>query len=288
MKQSGKYKILIILLVVCCVVYITLQILSWKYICKPNEFGDTAGWINGLFSALAFAGVIYAIFMQRDELELQREELKETRKELSAQKEEFKTQNDTLRRQRFENTFFNMLQLQQQITDGITYTYRISIINDAASLDNSLPYYKTSSITVKGREVFGVMFEDIKGYDDTISGMRTTLKKDGIKGYEENYSPTYFDHYFRHLYRIFKFVAESHLIDKEEDRYEYASMARAQLSRYELIWLYYNGLSCYGRDKFKPLIERFSLLNNLRDDMLVADIDLSISYKEKAFSHDIQ
>ncbi|MCM1142514.1 MAG: putative phage abortive infection protein, partial [Muribaculum sp.] len=105
----------------------------------------------------------------------------------------------------------------------------------------------------------------------------------GMDGYEECMTPTYFDHYFRHLYRIFKFVAESPLIVKEEDRYEYASMARGQLSRYELIWLYYNGLSSYGRDKFKPLIERFAILKNLRDEMLVQDLKFEISYDARAF-----
>jgi len=132
-----KYKTLIILLSLCFSVYIALQIGSWYFFEKPNEFGDTAGWINGLFSAFAFTGVIYAIFMQRDELELQREELKETRKELSAQKEEFKTQNDTLKRQRFENTFFNMLQFQQQITDYISYSYTYNKENTGWQTDAS-------------------------------------------------------------------------------------------------------------------------------------------------------
>ncbi|MCM1142135.1 MAG: putative phage abortive infection protein, partial [Muribaculum sp.] len=104
----------------------------------------------------------------------------------------------------------------------------------------------------------------------------------GMDGYEECMTPTYFDHYFRHLYRILKFVAESPLINKEEDRYEYACMVRATLSRYELIWLYYNALSCYGRDKFKPLIERFTILKNLREEMLVRDLKLDISYDATA------
>lgn len=224
--------------------------------------------------------------MQKEELDLQRQELSDTREELKGQKEEFKTQNDTLKRQRFENTFFNMLQLQQQITDNITYTYWISSPNEEASPTNGLPFYKTKSITITGREVFRTTFEDIKSEIDTILGMRSILSKKGLAGYEDNYTPTYFDHYFRHLYRIFKFVAESPLIDKEEYRYEYASLVRATLSRYELIWLYYNALSSYGRDKFKPLIERFSLLNNLREDMLVSDINLNFSYDSMAFSHE--
>lgn len=42
----------------------------------PGAFGDSFGYVNSLFSGLAFAGVIYAILLQRKELELQREELK--------------------------------------------------------------------------------------------------------------------------------------------------------------------------------------------------------------------
>ena len=52
---------------------------------SANEIGDSAGAINGLFSALAFAGVIFAIILQKKELSLQRNELEQNRKELTAQ-----------------------------------------------------------------------------------------------------------------------------------------------------------------------------------------------------------
>ena len=45
-------------------------------------FGDSFGAINSLFSGLAFAGIIYTILLQRNELQLQRQELRETRQEL--------------------------------------------------------------------------------------------------------------------------------------------------------------------------------------------------------------
>jgi hypothetical protein len=41
------------------------------------------GAVNSLFSALAFAGVIYTILLQREELALQRLELEQTRQELA-------------------------------------------------------------------------------------------------------------------------------------------------------------------------------------------------------------
>lgn len=47
-----------------------------------SQFGDLFGGLNALFSGLAFGGVIYAILLQRKDLELQREELKLTREEL--------------------------------------------------------------------------------------------------------------------------------------------------------------------------------------------------------------
>lgn len=38
--------------------------------------------VNSLFAGLAFAGIIYTVLLQRNELRLQRQELKETREEL--------------------------------------------------------------------------------------------------------------------------------------------------------------------------------------------------------------
>lgn len=63
---------------------------SWE---SRAAFGDMFGAINTLFSGLAFAGVIYSILMQGQELKLQREELSLTREELqkSASAQELQT-----------------------------------------------------------------------------------------------------------------------------------------------------------------------------------------------------
>ena len=50
-----------------------------------GQFGDSFGAVNALFSGLAFAGLISALYLQRSELQLQREELRLTRHELSEQ-----------------------------------------------------------------------------------------------------------------------------------------------------------------------------------------------------------
>jgi hypothetical protein len=69
-------------LVICCgyaaIVLFTLE--DWE---KRGQFGDMFGGVNALFSGLAFAGVIYAILLQRRELALQREELRLSREATS-------------------------------------------------------------------------------------------------------------------------------------------------------------------------------------------------------------
>lgn len=273
----NRCKLFIILCCICSGAFITIQYYLWNNVSKPNEFGDAAGFINGWFSALAFAGVIYAIILQKKDLELQKEELSHTRKELEGQKAEFKIQNETLRRQRFENTFFNLMQQQLLISDNISISY--------TEYDNSIESISNKR-ELKGREVFKATFEDVpQSYDGkqtSIAGMRGILEQYNFASYANSLTPTYFDHYFRHLYRILKYIDKTDLI-QDVDKYEYAAILRSQLSRYELIWLYYNGLSEYGIDKFKPLIEKYSMLKNLRKDMLVNNLNIGVVYSIDAF-----
>ena len=54
----------------------------WWLLGQPQgvgTFGDMFGVVNALFSGLAFAGIIVAIWMQKEELGLQRKEMKESR-----------------------------------------------------------------------------------------------------------------------------------------------------------------------------------------------------------------
>ena len=66
----------------------------------------------------------------------------------------------------------------------------------------------------------------------------------------------FLDHYFRHLYRIFKYIddADKNTIS-DEDKYEYAGIVRATLSQYELIMLCI--LIMPGREYRKPVASGF-------------------------------
>ena len=75
---------------------------------QRGQFGDLFGVVNALFSGLAFAGLIITIRQQHLDLEYQSQSIAQTKQELENQTREFNEQNETLRIQRFENTFFKM------------------------------------------------------------------------------------------------------------------------------------------------------------------------------------
>lgn len=69
---------------------------DWK---ESAAFGDTFGALNALFAGLAFAGIIYTILLQREELQLQRKELELTREELKRSADAQEKTEQTLNKQ---------------------------------------------------------------------------------------------------------------------------------------------------------------------------------------------
>lgn len=266
------------------VLIIILLWLSTYFLLKdfqPEErgtLGDMFGTINALFSGLAFAGIIFTILLQKKELGYQRDELKQTR-------QEFKTQNKTLKSQRFENTFFNLLALHNQIVNDIDFDKRTS---------TTFKEYETR--TVRGRDVFQERFNQLNLHKLNSSNYNEIY----VSFYEQH--KTDFGHYFRNLYRIIKMVKETEFFspaeldlnlnnptEKEEyymcnyqEQYKYTSILRAQLSDYELLFLFYNCISDNGIEKFKPLVEEFALLKNLPQSN-IEDKILIDKYEKSAF-----
>lgn len=86
---------------------------------QRGQFGDLFGVVNALFSGLAFAGLIITIRQQHLDLKYQREAIEQTNQEMQNQTIEFDKQNKTMRIERFENTFFKMLEVQQSIVNDL-------------------------------------------------------------------------------------------------------------------------------------------------------------------------
>ncbi|HEU5068157.1 MAG TPA: putative phage abortive infection protein [Sphingomicrobium sp.] len=86
-------------------------------------------------------------------------------------------------------------------------------------------------------------------------------------------------HYFRTLFNLIQFVDRC----DNQDCYFYVRLIRATLSEPELVMIALNGLFHEeGRKYFKPLIEKYALLNNVSASAR-ADLDLLDQYAPSAF-----
>lgn len=256
-----------------------------------GEFGDMFGATNALFSGLAFVGVIYAIILQRKELRLQRSELRQTR-------EEFKIQNDTLAKQRFENTFFQMIELHHEIVDKLSYRDTSEHYNPSSGTivydttwekRNMLSFAKKSLIDIIKIQIATNSNQDMANSDeDDIVIIRNLNAWKNIQdAYKEFYYKEDFgsklSHYYMNLYHIFKFIyTNPYLLPKEKK--DYSSIARAQLSQDELFLVYYNAMYEYhGNPKFLFLVKEFNLMENFD----ASDVDKFLSHQE-IFNHLIE
>ena len=218
--------------------------------------------LAGLFFIyVAFLGQKQQLLNQQLEIMYSQLEVKYTRFELEGQKKELIEQNLTLRKQRFENTFFQLLHNHQDIVAGIDIR-------------------RSNGVLVsEGRDCFKSFYQRFSNHNNISKEIGYTLKQ-----YMEMYKSHQADlgHYFRNIYHILKFIDGSKEIE-ESEKYKYASLLRALLSSYELIIIFYNCLGDYGIKKFKPLIEKYSFLKNI-DYSLLVDNSHKNEYSEIAFA----
>jgi len=256
------------------------------YLCKNTEtgfglnlLGDfMAGTVASIWSLaglffiyVAFLGQKQQLLNQQLEIMYSQLEVKYTRLELSGQKEEMKEQNNTLRQQKFENTFFQLLSLFNSIVNSLDIRNK-----------------KTLAVTTSGRDCFVVFYRRLANHLNSIIYGEASAMKDlsgattvqTVEAYDKLYSDDKSDmsHYFRTIYHIIKFVDKSEI----ENKKQYISIARAQLSSYEQILIFYNCLHENGNEKFKPLIEKYALFKNI-DSSLVINQEHLKEYKKGAY-----
>lgn len=222
-----------------------------KFFVAPNtaaEFGDMFGVVNALFSGLAFLGVVVAILLQRLELSLQREDIRKTSDELAGQREQLMLQNEMFHQQIFDAAFFQMLSLHQQIVNAIDVGDQRG---DMSGRDCFKQFYSRFVHIVKDGQQ--VPHERARQTIESAYVVLHDLIQDDV------------GHYFRYLYYVIAFVDRSDASAKGF----YAGLIRAQLSSYELLLLFYHGLSRFGRDGLDGLIEKYALLRYVDTDKLI-------------------
>lgn len=120
--------------------FVSKSTLSADSFSKLGTVGDFLGGTTvGLLSLASILFLISTIVMQRKELGMQREELQMTREELVKANQQYEITNETMLKQQFETTFFNMINMHNSLVDGLTL------------------YNKN----VKGKDVFIMLHENI-------------------------------------------------------------------------------------------------------------------------------
>jgi len=186
-------------------------------ISEPGDrgtFGDMFGAINTLFSGLAFAGIIYTIYQQGTELKLQRIEVAKTNQQLEDQAK-------TMNIQRFENTFFQLTAMHQEIVNNVrkgsynSYEGRAYI----ASLSSK-------SISMASRDGHG-----LKTITSARSHLLNFLETEAVTGIS----------YYDHIANVINFVNDSLFLSQKE-KVQYIKFYKAMISPAEMksVFLYFS------------------------------------------------
>lgn len=258
-----------------------------------GTFGDMFGTTNSLFSGLAFAGIIYTIFLQRVELRLQREELKLQREAVENSTNELAGQKNLMDLQSFENTFFQMISLHNEIVR--------SFINETGTLKGRefLRHINISCQFTYENELATITRKKHFHNQSVVSSIEIQNKYDNDTRYTafiETYTKFYKDYenqlgqYFRNLYHIIRRVHRSKCLPSFEAKMEYIRIIRAQLSTPELHLIYFNCMYSYGY-KLKVFADQYKLFDNMIFDKLndpgIQDVYINLQEFDPCYS-DIQ
>jgi hypothetical protein len=219
------------------VVVFAINLLSLLGTSSFGEWGDFFGGVlNPILTFIMFMGLLITIVLQQTELRESRAELKRSADSIMEQTKNAKVQN-------FESTFFKML----------------SIHNDLVS---SIDLAVTGGRVTQGRDCFNIFYTRLnKLYrEHEKKGAGKYSKEETLRlAYKQFWTKhqTELGHYYRYLYNIVRFIKEQGYSDGP-----YLRLVRAQLSDQESLLLLYNCISDNGGN-FTPLVEEFSLLDNL-------------------------
>ena len=234
-----------------------------------SSFGSYAqGTVAALWSLGALFFIYATLLAQEKQIHQQEHQLEQQRLQFAAeqqrqqlesehQEKQFQLQQQAIRRQSFENSLFQLLGLFTEVRQEVT-----------------LKHHESGKETVyEGLRCFSACKKLLKATyhgtsDPTGPAAETepaaqacflqfhTAHREGL------------DQYFRVLYHTIKFIHASPALTADEERRHYTSLVRAQLTDNELLLLFYNGI-CPHAEKFRPLIEKYGLLEHLNHQLLL-------------------
>ncbi len=215
---------------------------GWMNLEKASYVGDfIAGSVGVIISLVNVFLLIETLRLQRKE---QTQARKDHRDELQfqesqraadrfARSQEAEASNYAARLNRFNELFFNMLSLYDNVVDNIECgEYR-------------------------GKKAFKKLVAEMSA--EARGKSRRVIREVYFKYYSEYPE---LGVYFRTLYRIFSYIEDDKSLLKEPDKVHYAKIARAMLTDDELVLIYYNARLPFGK-KMRPIINKYYLLKHL-------------------------
>lgn len=212
-----------------------------------GQFGDYIGGIlNPLFSMIGIYALLHTIKLQSKELHESTEQLKNSAIALDLQ-------NNVLVRQQFENTFFQLFEVFNQLVKNMLLTTLKDKKNYGREGINKVYFQRIKFVLYSNSTRKNIEKSELKDIEFLLKSLKINVELSA---------------YFRTLYSIIKFVDNSQL--PFEDKKFYTNLVRAQLTDAELGLLFYNCLCLpkYEQSKFIPLIIRYDLLEYLQDETL--------------------
>lgn len=281
---------ILIVAAVCSPIYFYFRYKSYGDYTGLAALGPVGDFIGGTTVAfLTAASVILLIatnIMQRKELKISQEQNQVSIQQADLARDETKITNETMKKQQFETTFFNMLSLHHQIVGGIKA--KLPTVEEIGDVVNVIQQNHS------GREAISVLRDICKRliaaeYDSSINGYTPKIYVDAIfeyniidqdildeayKSFQNDYG-NHTGHYMRNNYRIVKFIVENVADNEEEqkkikektgrdaiigDKRFYFGTLRAQWSDAEFELIFINSL--YKKNhKFKKLIRQYDVLD---------------------------
>ncbi|MDP9808307.1 putative membrane protein [Rhizobium tibeticum] len=225
---------------------------------KLGTLGDfLGGTLNPLLTFLTFVGLILTIILQQREVHA-------AKVDAAALEIERKADRSRASRHEFETMFFQMLSVHNSIVNSMDLRSQ----PDPESPGNGKEWH--------GRDCFARFYYHLEQeHEKARRGGSLDPVADGYDAFWKRDRKD-LGHYYRFLFNMIRLIDDS-----EFDKKAYMRLVRAQLSDYELLVLFYNAMNPKGQ-AFKTYITKYSLFDNLPDELLLDTIHLDY-YPDDAY-----
>lgn len=218
-----------------------------------GSLGDILAGTLGV--CLSFSATLFMVFTFREQRNQHEEQLKQSNRE------------------RFENTFFNMLAMFHDVRGSVEKYFK----SNDSSLETYYDEFKKYCSTDENQAQL-IRIEKILS-DRDITAVDLEKAEDGLGKMYSDYADRHegaIGYFFRYVHNMINFVINQwgDSEDAADDVKRYLNLIQAQMSDGELGLIFYDAVSTYGLNRnfdkqFKRNLDRYGFLENIRPSTLL-------------------